>query len=55
MQKYINRLEENTSRHCLIEKLGILHHPHAKRKTFQCKLNKLDKQSRNLMLNDEKK
>jgi hypothetical protein len=55
MQKYINRLEENIFRHHLIEKLGVLHHRHAKRKAFQCKLNKLDKQSRNLMLNAEKK
>jgi hypothetical protein len=34
MQKYIDRLEENLSRHSLIEKLGILHHRHAKWKTF---------------------
>jgi hypothetical protein len=55
MQQYVNRLEENISRHCLIEKLSILHHRYAKRKTFQCKLNKLDKQSRDLMLNAKKK
>ncbi len=53
-KKYVNRLEENLFRHYLIEKLGILHHFHAKRKTLQHELNKLDKQSRDLMLNAEK-
>jgi hypothetical protein len=38
-----------------LKKLGILHHCHVKRKTFQRKLNKLDKQSRDLILNAEKK
>jgi hypothetical protein len=55
MQKYINKFEENITRHRLIEKLGILHHLHIKRKTFQYKLNKLDKQGRDIMLNTEKK
>jgi hypothetical protein len=54
-QKYVNRLEGNISRHRLIEKLGILHHRHIKRKMFQCELNKLDKQSRDLMLDAKKK
>jgi hypothetical protein len=55
MQKYIDRSEENMFRHHLIEKLGILYHHHVKRRTNQHKLNKLDKQSRDLMLNAEKK
>jgi hypothetical protein len=49
------RLEENISRHRLIKKLGNLHRCHKRRKSFQCALNKLNKQSRNLMLNAEKK
>jgi hypothetical protein len=54
-KKYVDRLEENISRHRLIEKPDILHHQHAKRKMFQHELNKLDKQSRDLMLNAKKK
>ncbi len=53
-KKNVDRLEENLSRHRLIEKLGILHHRHTKRKKFQCKLNMLDKQNRDLMLNAKK-
>ncbi len=53
-QKYAERLEANLSRHHLIENLGELHSGHTRKKPFQRELNKLDWQSRDLMLNAEK-
>jgi hypothetical protein len=54
-QKYLKRLEENLSRHHLIERLGCLHTTHKSHCAFQRGLNKLDRQSRDIMLNTEKK
>jgi hypothetical protein len=53
-QKYVERLEVNIAKHCLIEKLGILHTQYSKRRPQQ-ELNKLDQQSRDFMLSLEKK
>lgn len=54
-KKYLQRLEEQLSRHRLIERLGRLHTTCSSRKSFQKGLNKLDRQSRDIMLNAEKK
>ncbi len=54
-QKYLRRLEEQLSRHCLIEHLGRLHTKCTSRRSFQRGLIKLDRQSREIMLNAEKK
>ena len=54
-QKYLRRLEEQLSRHRLIERLGRLHTTCTSRRLFQRGLNKLDRQSREIMLNAEKK
>ncbi len=54
-KKYLTQLEENLSRHWLIEKLGGLHLRCKKKKHFQRELNKLDLQSWDLMLNTERK
>ena len=54
-RKYLRRLEEQLSRHRLIERLGRLHTTCTSRRLFQRGLNKLDRQSREIMLNAEKK
>ena len=54
-QKYLKRLEENLLRHCLIERLGQLHTTCKSQRSFRRSLNKLDRQSREIMLNAEKK
>ncbi len=54
-RKYLKKLKENIARHHLIEKLGNLHLRYKRKKHFQRALNKLDRQSRDLMLNVEKK
>jgi hypothetical protein len=54
-RKYIKRLEENLSRHCLTEKLGTLHIRYKQKQHFQRALNKLNQQSKELMINTEKK
>jgi hypothetical protein len=54
IQKYIERLEANIAKHHLIKKLGNLHTGQYERR-FQWELNKLDRQSRDFMLNAEKK
>ncbi len=54
-RNYVERLEKNISKHCLIEKLINLHIRHTKRKEIQQELNKLDRQSCDLMLNVERK
>jgi hypothetical protein len=53
-QKYVERLEANIAKHCLVEKLGILHTQYSKRR-LQRELNKLNQQSCDFMLNVEKK
>ncbi len=52
---YISRLEDSLDRHCLIERLGQLHTTHKSKQAFCKGLNKLDKQSKDIMLNAEKK
>ena len=54
-RKYLRRLEEQLSCHCLIERLRRLHTTCTLRHLFQRGLNKLDRQSREIMLNAEKK
>ena len=54
-QKYIKRMEEQLSRHRLIERLGQLHNTCTSRRSFRRGLNKLDRQSREIMLHAEKK
>ena len=54
-RKYVKRLEENIARHKLVEKLGTLHHRYKQKRHFQRALNKLDQQSKELMINAEKK
>ncbi len=54
-RKYVERLKENIAQHRLIEKLGNLHLHYKQKKHFQRALNKLKRQSRDLMLNVEKK
>jgi hypothetical protein len=54
-KRYVTNLEKNISKHCLIEKLGVLHCNFPKRKDFQRELNKLDRMSRDLMLHAKKK
>ncbi len=54
-QKYWSCLEANLDRHQLIERLGKLHLAH-KSRWITCKgLNKLDKQSKDIMINAERK
>ena len=54
-QKYLKRLEENLLHHRLIERLGCLHRTHKSHRAFRRGLNKLDRQSLDIMLNAEKK
>jgi hypothetical protein len=54
-KRYVTNLEKNISKHCLIEKLGVLHCNFPKRKDFQREFNKLDRMSRDLMLHAKKK
>jgi len=54
-QKYLTRLERNLERHRLIERLGNLYTSTRSRKSFRRKVNKLDKLSKDLMINAEKK
>ena len=54
-QKYLRRLEDQLSQHRLIERLGRLHTTCTSRCLFHRGLNKLDRQSREMMLNAEKK
>jgi hypothetical protein len=55
MQKYLSKLEAGLARHRLIEQLGILHTSHKYKRAFHKGLNKLDKQSKDIMRNAEKK
>jgi hypothetical protein len=52
-KNYLAGLEENLTWHKLIRKLGNLHICYQKKRHLQWKLNKVDQQSRNLMLNAE--
>jgi hypothetical protein len=54
-QRYLCRLEENLARHRLTEQLGRLHTTCRSKRAFRRGLNKLNKQSRDLMINAEKK
>jgi hypothetical protein len=54
-KKYVERLEKNIRQHLLLEKLNELRGRDYNRKSIQRKLNKIDKQSKELMLNAEKK
>ncbi len=51
---YIERLEENLARLCLTEMLGTLHIRYKQKRHFQRAFNKLDQQSKELMINAEK-
>ena len=54
-KKYLRRMEDQLSRHRLIERLGLLHTRCTSRTSFSKGLNKLDRQSREIMLHAEKK
>ncbi len=55
MKKYISRLEDCLDCHHLIERLKQLHTTHKSKQAFRKDLNELDKQSKDIMLNSEKK
>jgi hypothetical protein len=55
VRNYLSQLEKNLSHHRLIKRIGELHTKHKSRRKFQQGLNKLDKQSKDLMINAEKK
>jgi hypothetical protein len=52
-QRYLHCLETNLERHRLIERLGMLHTTCKLKRAFRRGLNKLDKLSKDLMLNAE--
>jgi hypothetical protein len=54
-QRYLHRLKTNLERHRLIERLGMLHTTCKSKQAFRRGLNKLDKLSKDLMLNAERK
>ena len=54
-QKYLKRLEGSLLQHCLIKCLSHIHLAHKSRCKFQKEFNKLDKQSKDIMINGEKK
>jgi hypothetical protein len=54
-QQYLCCLEDNLARHCLIDWLGQLHTTYRSKRAFWQGLNKLDKLSKDLMVNAEKK
>ncbi len=54
-QRYLHRLEGNLARHHLIELLGQLLTTYRLKRSFWRGLNKLDKLSKDLMVNAEKK
>jgi hypothetical protein len=54
-EKYLKRMEDQLSRHRLIERLGLLHTRCTSQSSFSRGLNKLDRQSREIMLHAEKK
>lgn len=54
-KKFIEKLEENIAQHHLMEKLGTLHIHYKQKQQFQRALNKLDQQSKELVINAEKR
>jgi hypothetical protein len=54
-QRYLTRLETNLERHRLIERLGSLHTTCKLKREFRRGLNKIDKLSKELMLNAERR
>ncbi len=54
-QKYLTRLEDSLDPHPLIEHLGKLHMAHKSKQAIRKGLNKLDKPSKDIMLNAEEK
>ena len=54
-QKYLTKLEEGLLRHILIEKIGKLYMQCKFKKKFQNELNKLNQQSKDIMINAERK
>ncbi len=54
-QQYLTRLETNLERHRLIERLGSLHTTCKSKQEFRRGLNKIDKLSKELMLNAERR
>ncbi len=53
-QKYLTKLEEGLLQHRLIEKIGKLHMQCKSKKKFQNELNKLNQQSKDIMINAER-
>jgi hypothetical protein len=54
-KKYLSRLADGLDCHRLIECLGQLHTTNKSKQAFRKGLNKLDKQSKDIMLNAKKK
>jgi hypothetical protein len=55
IQKYLQKFDENLSPHRMIKKLGAIHLRYKSKKRFQREINKLDKQSKDMMTNAKKK
>ncbi len=55
VRNYLSQLKKNLEHHRLIERIGELHTKHKSRRKFQQGLNKLDKLSKDLMINAKKK
>ncbi len=55
VRNYLSQLKKNLVHHQLIERIGELHTKHKSRRTFQQGLNKLDKLSKDLMINAKNK
>jgi hypothetical protein len=52
--KILAKLEDSMDHHCLIKCLGQLHTTHKSKQAFRRGLNKLDKQSKDIMINAKK-
>jgi hypothetical protein len=55
MRNYVNRFEASLAHHCLIERMGELHKTCRSKKKFRRGMNRLDRESMDLMANSEKK
>jgi hypothetical protein len=55
VRNYLSQLEKNLEQHPLIERIGELHTKHRSQSKFQKGLNRLDKLSKDLMINAKKK
>ncbi len=53
-KKYLSRLEDSLDCRHLIERFGLLHTTHKSKRAFCRSLNKLDKQSKDIMINLKK-